>query len=72
MCVSPMLVHVPGHLRLEMPPIEPYMVTTLPFKNHVIETLAPIYKLLCALAQQISTIFENPLPVERIVCQVFQ
>ncbi len=48
------------------------MVTTLPFKNHVIETLTPTYKLLSALAKQISTIFENALPVERFVCQVFQ
>ncbi len=37
MCVSTILVR--GHLHLETPPIEPYMVTTLPFKNHVIETL---------------------------------
>ncbi len=41
MCLSTMLVHVRGHLHLETPPIEPYMVTTLPFKNHVIETLTP-------------------------------
>ncbi len=66
-----MLVHVHGHLHLETPPIEPYMVTTLPFKN-VIETLTRTYKLLCALAKQISTMFENALPLERIVCQVFQ
>ncbi len=53
-----MLVHVHGHLHLETPPIEPYMVTTLPFKN-VIETLTRTYKLLCALAKQISTMFET-------------
>ncbi len=67
-----MLVHVRGHLHLETPPIEPYIVTTLPFKNHVIETLTPTYKLLSALAKQIRTVFENALPVERFVCQVFQ
>ncbi len=72
MCVSTMLVHVRGHLHLETPPIEPYTVTTLPFKYHVIQTLTPTQKLLCALAKQISTISENKLPVEHIVCQVFQ
>ncbi len=40
-CVSTKLVHVRGHLHLETPPIEPYMVTTLPFKNHVIQTMNP-------------------------------
>ncbi len=59
-----MLVHARGHLHLETPPIEPYMVTTLPFKNHVIQTLTPTQKLLCALAKQISTISENKLPVQ--------
>ncbi len=63
MCVSTMLVHVHGHLHLETPSIEPYMVTTLPFKNHVIETLTPTYKRLCALAKQISPICVNALLV---------
>ncbi len=40
-CVSTMIVHIHGHLHSETPPIKPYMVTTLPFKNHVIETLTP-------------------------------
>ncbi len=56
MCVSTMLVHVHGYLHSETPPNEPYMVTTIPFKNHVIETLTPTYKPLCALAKQISTL----------------
>ncbi len=60
MCVSTMLVHVRGHLHLETPPIEPYMVTTLPFKNHVIGTLAPTYKLLSALAKQIGRSLKDP------------
>ncbi len=39
---------------------------------HRISLQNRLYKLLCALGKQIGTIFENTLPVERIVCQVFQ
>ncbi len=62
-----MLVHVHGHLHLETPPIEPYMVTTLLFKN-VIETLTPTY----VLSPNRSVQCLKTLPLERIVCQVFQ
>ncbi len=58
MCVSTMLVHVHCHLHSEMPPIEPYMVTTLPFKNHVIETLTPTC-VLRACAFQLAGVFTD-------------
>lgn len=40
---SAMHIYARGHLHLDTPPIEPYMVTTLPFKTDMIETLTNPY-----------------------------